>query len=247
MRFKKPSFSILQKDVADPATVISVEATFGKVPLIVADPPYGRIMDETWDHEHKDEDAFCNWLLSWTSEWYKALEDGGSLYVWGGVGRTGFRPFLRYLYEVEQYGFTLHPIVWAKKRAYGKKDDYLFVREELAWLVKGDKPKTFNIPLLEAKRGYAGYNADYPAKSEYFRRTNVWNETEIMRGKLHPCHKPPAVCRVPVEVHTNPGDRVIELFAGCGELSVQAKALGRFPIAIERDLKWCNLINQRLS
>ena len=40
------------------------------------------------------------------------------------------------------------------------------------------KPRRFEIPLLEQKRGYEGYDKDHPAKSEFFRRTNVWTDVE---------------------------------------------------------------------
>lgn len=73
----------------------------------------------------------------------------------------------------------------------------------------------------------------YPALSEYKRRGNVWDETELMRNKRHPCHKAPIVCKIPIEVHTNPGDLVLDLYAGSAETSVQALALGRKTIAVE--------------
>jgi hypothetical protein len=58
--------------------------------------------------------------------------------------------------------------------------------------VKGNakKPRVFNVPLLDKKRGYTGYNKKYPAKSEFFMRSNVWTDvTEIVQEKLHPTQK----------------------------------------------------------
>jgi hypothetical protein len=69
-------------------------------------------------------------------------------------------------------------ITWSKKRAYGTSWNYLFTREECAYLVNGDakKPRKFTVPLRDEKRSYAGYSAKYPAKSEFYRRTNVWTD-----------------------------------------------------------------------
>jgi DNA modification methylase len=124
--------------------------------------------------------------------------------------------------------------------------NYLFTREEVCYLRKGPKPKRFHVPYLDEKRGYAGYDARYPAKSDLKRRSNVWSdttdwdfsvwdETEILRGKRGPCQKAPRVCEIPIEVHTDPGDFVLDLFAGTGAVSKAARGLERRWIAIEKD------------
>lgn len=102
-------------------------------------------------------------------------------------------------------------------------------------LVMGDKPATFHIPLLEEKRGYAGYNVKYPAKSEFLRRTNVWDDvTELFRGKIHPTEKPSRLAEIMIETSSNPGDLVLDPFAGSGSTGVAAKKLGREYLLIEK-------------
>jgi len=199
--------------------------------LLIADPPYGGIVSDNWDR-------------SWTWENYIKLAElcedllcnGGSAYIWGGIGTKHNRQFFKFLSEVEeQTSLTLKNVItWNKKRAYGKKDDYLFTREEIAWLVKGDKPLVFNIPLLNEKRGYDGYDKKHPAKSEYKRRTNVWTDiTEILRGKTHKCEKPKRLSEIMVETHTNLGDTVLDLFAGTANVSKVADKLGRKFVFVE--------------
>jgi site-specific DNA-methyltransferase (adenine-specific) len=178
-------------------------------------------------------------MISWTREWSSSLLDGGAFYVWGGIGSPEFRPFLRYLHDVEEKGkFELaNLITWKKKRGYGVQNNYLFTREECAYFIKGNakKPRKFNIPLLEEKRGYAGYNKNYPAKSEFFRRTNVWTDiNEIFQGKVHPTQKTQRLFEVIMEIHTDPGDWVIDPFAGAGTLAFAARKLGRKFVIIEK-------------
>lgn len=192
----------------------------GQVDLIVTDPPYGEILDEDWDHECY---ARLGTLVS------RLLKPGATAYVWGGVGTQGSRPFLKWLSELEgDRSLKLHNVItWSKKRAYGVATNYLFTREECAMIVKGDKPKTFNIPLLDELRGYAGYNAKYPAKSEYKRRTNVWTDiTELLRGKIHPAEKPSKLAEIMIRTSSNPGDLVVDLFAGSGSTGVAARTVG---------------------
>ncbi len=233
--------------------MLQVRQLIGDVPLIIADPPYGNIVSEKWDRVDATDDDFCNWMVAWTSNWAdKCLLPGGAFYVWGGVGKPGFRPFLKYLCDIERSGSKLelaNLITWSKKRAYGVQNNYLWTREECAYFVNGNakKPRTFHVPLLDTKRGYAGYNKKYPAKSEFYRRTNVWTDiNELFRGKVHPTQKAQRVIEVPIEVHTDPGECVIDPFAGSGTTAMACRKLGRRFVVIENDEKIFDGMVERL-
>jgi DNA modification methylase len=97
-------------------------------------------------------------------------------------------------------------------------------------------PRKFEIPLLDTKRGYAGYNKKYPAKSEYLRRTNIWDDvTEILSGKTHVNQKPVELMNIPIRIHTEPGEWVLDPFAGSGTTAHAARGLGRRFVVIEQD------------
>lgn len=174
--------------------------------LVICDPPYG-ITEEAWDTPNYDK-----WFRH--CSWYAAKD--ATICIWGGVGKFQNRPLLDFAASFENTWTTwriANWITWAKRRAYGKKNDYLFTREECLILVRGEP--TFNIPYLPRKRGYAGYYPKYPAKSEFLRRTNVWTDvTEIFQGKVHPTQKPNKLYRILVETHSNPGDWVYDPCAG---------------------------------
>jgi DNA modification methylase len=174
------------------------------------------------------------------------------MYVWGGIGKPHFRPFYRYLADVEnrtKWQLANH-ITWSKKRAYGVSHNYLFTREECAYLTLGDikKPRMFNIPLLDEKRGYAGYNNKYPAKSEFLRRTNVWRDiTEIMQGKVHVCQKPEKLAEIMIATHTTDGEWVLDPFAGSGSTGLAARRMGRRFVLVEQDERAVNVILDRMA
>jgi len=239
-------------DSTSQEVVDEVKAYLGNsnVPLIATDPPYGNIVMQDWDRVKVSDDEYADQMVQWTRLWSQILEQGGAFYVWGGLGLPNFRPFIKYLTRVEDNNFKMSNLVtWSKKRAYGVQNNYLFTREELAYFTKGNpkKPLKFNIPLLETKRGYAGYNAKYPAKSEFFRRTNVWMDiNEIFKGKLHPTQKPSRVVEIPIEVHTDPGDWVIDPFAGSGATAFAARKLGRKFVVVEKDEEIFNKMVSRL-
>lgn len=244
---------VIRADCTEPWVPEWVVSMTGQVPLVVTDPPYGNIVSETWDKVDVSAAEFANWLANFTKMWADvALLGGGAFYVWGGIGRPNFRPFLHYITMVESDGVLelANLITWSKKRAYGVAHNYLFTREELAYFVKGDikKPRRFNVPLLDEKRGYAGYNAKYPAKSEFYRRTNVWTDiTEILRGKIHPTQKPERLMEIPILTHTNPGEWVIDPFGGSGTTAVACRNTGRKFVIIENDPQHYRTTVERLA
>jgi len=234
----KDGYAIFGK-FPDPDVLLAIANMVGSLVLTIADPPYGNIVDEEWD-QATDDETFAKWMINWTRKIERMSVDGAALYVWGGIGKPGFRPFYRYLYDVESstlFNIANH-ITWSKKRAYGVSHNYLFTREELAYFIKGDikKPRMFNIPLLETKRGYAGYNKKYPAKSKFLRRTSVWRDiTEILKGKTHVAQKPQRLMEIPIEVHTQKGEYVLDPFAGSGTTAHAARTLERKFVVVEKD------------
>jgi site-specific DNA-methyltransferase (adenine-specific) len=208
----------------------------GSFPLIIADPPYVDILPAKWDRAESQYDKLAALIE-------RLLPSGGTAYVWGGIGKPpkrGKEPnrvFFDWLSRVERGSkLRIHTLItWSKKRAYGKADNYLFTREECVMLVKGDKPRTFNIPLLAKERGYAGYNEKYPAKSKYLRRTNVWTDvTELFKGKIHPAEKPSRLAEIMIKTSSRPGELVLDPFAGSGSTGVAAMKLGRPCLLIEK-------------
>jgi len=223
-----------------------------KFPLIIADPSYGHIVNQPWDHMHEMAQGLADEQLNQLIACNSHLIPNGAIYWFGGVGIPGYRPFYMLASKIESttdLTIAMH-ITWAKKRAYGVQHNYLFTREEILYLTNGDpkKPATFHVPYLAEKRGYTGYNPKYPAHDERKRRTCVWSDiTEIMRGKLHECEKPQELLKVIIETHTNPGDWVLDLFSGSGSASLAAKTLGRKFVAIESDKASAEAIYRRLT
>lgn len=210
--------------------------------LVATDPPYGNVIKEEWDRWGKGQAAFVDWMISWTKAYGDLLIDGGAMYVWGGYGVQGFRPFFEYSSRIEKESNLQisNFITWTKKRAYGVSHNFLSCREDIVFMIKGNpkKPAVFNIPYLTTKRGYAGYNAKYPAKSEFYRRTNVWNDvTEIFSGKVHPTQKPLRVTEIPIEVSSDKGQWVVDPFAGSMTTAFAARNLERRWICVEKDVK----------
>lgn len=237
---------VIVADCTTVKTLHTVQNITGKLNLVIADPPYNKIVKNEWDSHSADIQ------IGWTKLWLSALQPNATMLVWGGIGTPGNRLFFEYLSRVEQEtrGKIANLITWSKRRAYGVQNNYLFTREELVYLVNGDpkKPRVFNVGYTDEKRGYPGFNKNYPSKSEFKRRTNVWTDvTEIFSGKSHPTEKPINLYEIIIATHTNPGDYVVDLFAGSGAAAIAARNLDRKFVVVEKDPKYAEAIVERLE
>jgi len=196
------------------------------VDLLLTDPPYYGIIRDSWDNQWPSVDAFVDWLARIFEAARPKLKPTGSLVFFSGIGRHRQHPLFRLIERLEETYVYRNWITWGKRRAYGKKRDYLFTREEIVWLTCSDE-FTFNVPYLEEKRTCPSMNPEYPAKSEYKRVTNVWTDiTELFRPRRY-CQKPEPLMARLIQTHSNPGDMVLDPFCGYGTTGIVALKLGR--------------------
>lgn len=114
-----------------------------------------------------------------------------------------------------------------------------FRKTQGAPLIRGDRPAcwTESIECAHAKDKKMWWNGggkanDYP----YAREASAAN----------PSVKPLALMKQLLSDFTDPGDLVIDPFAGTGTTLLAAQELGRYAIGIERDRRQCDLIAARL-
>lgn len=134
----------------------------GSVDLLLTDPPYHGIVEDSWDNQWADERAFAHWLSGIFLRALPKLTPTGSLVFFGGLGRHGSHPLFRVVTALENGGYTFRNwVTWKKRRAYGKSHDYLYTREEILWFSRSPERTgvTFNKPYTEERRGYEGYEA----------------------------------------------------------------------------------------
>lgn len=116
-----------------------------------------------------------------------------------------------------------------------------------AWVKKNP------MPMISADRPAMGWEP-----LVYLHRDDVkpvWNGggkaanyiASTSQGSGHPTQKPLGIVADWVRLFTNPGEVVLDPFAGTGTTLRAAKDEGRRAIGVERDERWCELIAQRLS
>lgn len=55
----------------------------GTVDLVVADPPYWKVINEKWDYQWRTEEDYIEWSIKWISEVTRVLRYGGTFYLFG--------------------------------------------------------------------------------------------------------------------------------------------------------------------
>ncbi len=115
--------------------------------------------------------------------------------------------------------------------------------ETLIWAAKTkDSKYTFHYQALK------GFNDDLQMRSDWLIPVCKGPERIREEGKkAHPTQKPEELLYRIIMGTTNPGDLVVDLFAGSGTTAAVAKRLGRNFIAFERELSYVTLARERVG
>ena len=192
-----------------------------------------------WDHSQGIElDHQFN--LSWLRECYRVLSPAGTIWVTGTL-----HIYLSVGMAMMQLGFRiLNDITWEKTNPPPNLGCRCFTHstETLLWATKapkGSKHKhTFHYQAMKAE------NAGKQMKSVWRFATPSREEKNF--GK-HPTQKPVALIDRCLRASTNPGDLVLDPFAGSGATGVAAIGLGREFIGCEKEKEFVHLTIKRLS
>lgn len=210
--------------------------------LIFADAPYNIGKDfgnntDKWDSVA----SYIQWCKKWIDECLRVLTDDGTMYI---MTATQHMPYLD-VYISEHYN-VLCRIVWAyDSSGVQSKKIYGSLYEPILMINKSPKaPYVFNYQdiLVEAKTGAQRKLIDYrkdppqPYNSEKV-PGNVWDFSRVRfrmdEYENHPTQKPEALLERIIRASSNPGDIVLDPFAGSFTTSTVAMKLGRVGLGIE--------------
>ncbi len=129
------------------------------VDLIIADPPYFKVIGEKWDYAWRTEDEYIDWCKTWFIEVNRCLRKGGSFYIFG------YFRMLSYLLPIlEDMGLSLRQQIIVNKgmkavsgRATKNYKMFPNVTESILFLVKDSKP--FVKDLLKSRQRELGYTS----------------------------------------------------------------------------------------
>lgn len=200
------------------------------VRLVLTDPPYNvsrennlrsmgrRGIEFEWDGEFDQKD--------WLHLAAKALMPGGSIVIWNDWKNLGFIAD-----ELLTLGFDVkRDLRLIKSNPMPRNRDRSFVQsgEVGLWAVKAGAKWIFN---RREGNGYERGEFHYP----------------VVHDKVHPSKKPDGLFEELIEILSDPGELVLDPFAGVGTTALAAQKLGRQHISFELDENYYKSAIERLQ
>jgi adenine-specific DNA-methyltransferase len=242
--FHGDCFDVLTESVRD-----------GSVALIFADPPYniGKSFGQFKDRWPSDAD-YAAWCYEWLALCLRKLANNGCMYV---MTSTQAMPFLDVW--LRQRCSVLSRIIWhydsssvQARRCFGS------MYEPILFCAKNAKEYTFNAADIEveartgAVRKLIDYRKDTPTPYKTTKVPgNVWYYPRVRYRMAeyedHPTQKPESLLERIIKASSNPGDLVLDPFAGTFTTCAVAKRLGRKSIGIEQERKYFKTGARRLG
>ena len=192
-----------------------------------------------WDRSQGIE-ADHEFNRTWLAECYRVLKPAGTIWVTGTL-----HVYLSVGMAMLQLGFRiLNDITWEKPNPPPNLGCRCFTHstETVLWAtkaVKGSKDRfTFNYQEMREENGGRQMKTVWKIPA-------AGGEEKVL-GK-HPTQKPLTLIDRCIRASTNPGDLVVDPFAGSGATAVASLRLGRKFLVCEREQEYVDLIRKRLS
>jgi site-specific DNA-methyltransferase (adenine-specific) len=227
--------------------------------LAIHDPPYNLVAFDL-----RDIGEYVEWCRLWVRNTLAVMSDNASLYIWLGADQNeNFQPLPDFMIMMRGEPFSPRSFITMRnQRGYGTQKNWMAVRQELLYYVKG-RP-VFNIEaeytdIPKILRGYykkvGGVLTENlkRGKAETIRAGNVWVDIQQafyrMEENVSGCYaQKPLKCidRI-IRASSKPGDAIIDFFAHSGTTLLAAEILNRPCFTADVDPLFCEITIRRLE
>lgn len=227
------------------------------IDLLFVDPPYNLTKDFGSRKFHRTSiDAYEEWLDSWLTLCVPLVKNTASVYVCG-----DWRSSSAIQRVASQYFKLRNRITWEREKGRGAKQNWKNAAEDI-WFFTVSEKYTFNLDAVKQRRRVIapyrenGKPKDWSETSAGNVRdthpSNIWTDITVPFWSMpentdHPTQKPEKLLAKIILASTDPGDLVLDPFAGSGTAAVVAKKIGRDFISIESDENYCLMAAKRLE
>ncbi len=192
-------------------------------------------------------DDYIGFLRPRTEEAYRVLDDHGSLFFHVDYREVHYcKVMLDEIFGRESF---INEIIWAYDYGGRPKTRWPAKHDNILWYAKDPNSYTFNYDAMD-RIPYMAPGLVGPEKAARGKTpTDVWWHT-IVTGKEktgYSTQKPLAIISRIVRVHSNPGDRLLDFFAGSGTLGEAAYREGREFTLIDNNPEAVGVMRKRLS
>lgn len=204
-----------------------------KAKLIISDPPYYKIVKDSWDNQWDSEEEYLEWCRLWIKECYNNLDDSGSMYIYGAA------PYIFDIYRIaKDIGLKFqNSIVWYFATGQGGTKKYRIEHENILFFTKTNN-YIFNYDDIRVP-----YESKIPGGGRVHNPLGkscgtVWRISRVQRNSKehrgHSTQKPLDLSYRIIDASSNEGDLVLIPFAGSGSEVISCINRNRKYIAFEK-------------
>ncbi len=225
--------------------------------LAIQDPPYNVAAFEV-----KQVSDFVQWCGDWISLTYDILSRDASLYVWIGADqRNEFQPLPDFMIMMRGQRFNAKSLITMRnQRGYGTQKNWMAVRQELLYYVKGSPD--FMVVYTDIPKVLRGYYKKVDGKltentergkSNNIRASNVWVDIQQvfyrMEENVTGCfaQKPLKSIERIISASSGPSDLVVDYFSHSGTTLLASELLKRKCYTIDIDPVFAEITIRRLE
>ena len=192
-------------------------------------------------------DDYIGFLRPRMEEAYRVLDDHGSLFLHVDYREVHYcKVMLDEIFGRESF---INEIIWAYDYGGRPKTRWPAKHDNILWYAKDPGSYTFNYDAMD-RIPYMAPALVGPEKAARGKTpTDVWWQT-IVTGREktgYSTQKPLAIISRIVRVHSNPGDRALDFFAGSGTLGEAAHREGREFTLIDNNPEAVEVMRRRLA
>lgn len=226
----------------------------GTVDLIVTSPPYLNVGMEYGD-AFDSVAAYVEFSRTWIKAAAATLKPTGGMWINVGHARTSAKdptrvPLTYHLFPVlADCGLTMvQEVVWDRRVTQYTKHRFATQTERWMYVVKDVTSFTFESDRVRDPSLNRTHH-DPRDRPEGKAPSDLWNFSQVTHNSrertAHPCQFPVAMIERIVLTCSNVGETVMDPFAGSGTTGVAALKHGRKAVLIEREAKYCDIIEAR--
>lgn len=227
--------------------------------LAIQDPPYNLAA-----FERRAVASYVEWCRYWVKLTDAALAPDASLYVWVGADQNdGFQPLPDFMLMMREQPFRPRSFITMRnQRGYGTTKNWMAVRQELLYYVKGNPVFTVEAEYTDIPKILRGYYKNVNGKvtenlersrSNTIRAGNVWVDIQQpfyrMEENVSGCYaqKPLKSIERIIRASSAPNGLVVDFFAHSGTTLLASEILGRRCFTADIDPIYAEITIRRLE
>jgi len=232
-----------------------------KAILAIHDPPYNVDINDEFGSLPLDE--YIAWCEKWVDNTIDILNRDASFYIWLGADiRNDLQPLPDFIIMMRKKPIKIRNFITMRnQRGYGTQKNWMAVRQELLYYIKGNPPFNVQAEYTDIPKKTRGYYKKVNGKlTENFERSksltiragNVWYDIQqvfyLMHENIEGCfaQKPLKSAKRIIDASSKEGDIIVDFFGHSGSTLLQAEISKRKCYTMDINPTYCKIMVARL-